>query len=98
VSASTGAGLAELTELIAARAQDAVGEIGVTAVPTNARHRLLLSDAIAHLTRFCDGEPSALELQAEDLRLAAHALGRLTGRIDPEDVLGAVFGRFCIGK
>ena len=39
-----------------------------------------------------------LELRAEDLRLAAPELGRLTGRIDPEEVLGAIFGRFCIGK
>ena len=40
----------------------------------------------------------ALELRAEDLRKAAHAIGRITGRIDVEDVLDAVFGRFCIGK
>jgi tRNA modification GTPase len=38
------------------------------------------------------------ELAAEDLRLAARALGRLTGRIDVEDVLDAVFRDFCIGK
>ncbi len=98
VSALTGTGLSDLTELIAARARDAVGEIGMEPLPTNTRHRLLLSDALAHLTRYCDGDQGALELRAEDLRLAAHALGRLTGRIDPEDVLGAVFGRFCIGK
>ena len=39
-----------------------------------------------------------LELRAEDLRRAAHALGRLTGAVDVEDVLDAVFSRFCIGK
>ncbi len=38
------------------------------------------------------------ELRAEDLRLAAHALGRITGRVDVEDVLGDIFARFCIGK
>ena len=38
------------------------------------------------------------ELRAEDLRLAAHALGRITGRVDVEDVLGEIFARFCIGK
>jgi len=38
------------------------------------------------------------ELIAEDLRTAADALGRITGRVDAEDVLGAIFGRFCIGK
>ncbi len=39
-----------------------------------------------------------VELAAEDVRLAARALGRITGRIDAEDVLDAVFGKFCIGK
>ena len=38
------------------------------------------------------------ELRAEDLRRAAQALGRLTGAVDVEDVLGEIFGRFCIGK
>ena len=38
------------------------------------------------------------ELRAEDLRLAAQALGRITGRVDVEDVLGEIFARFCIGK
>ena len=38
------------------------------------------------------------ELGAEDLRRAADALGRLTGVVDVEDVLDAIFGRFCIGK
>jgi tRNA modification GTPase len=38
------------------------------------------------------------ELVAEDVRLAARALGRLTGRIDVEDVLGEIFASFCIGK
>ncbi|MEE8534453.1 MAG: tRNA uridine-5-carboxymethylaminomethyl(34) synthesis GTPase MnmE, partial [Kiloniellales bacterium] len=38
------------------------------------------------------------ELMAEDLRLAARALGRIAGRIDVEDVLDAIFREFCIGK
>jgi tRNA modification GTPase len=39
-----------------------------------------------------------MELLAEDLRLAATALARLTGRIDVEDVLDRLFADFCIGK
>lgn len=39
-----------------------------------------------------------LELAAEELRVAAKALGRVTGAIDTEDLLDAIFGEFCIGK
>jgi tRNA modification GTPase len=35
---------------------------------------------------------------AEELRIAAHALGRLTGRVDVEDILDVIFRHFCIGK
>jgi tRNA modification GTPase len=38
------------------------------------------------------------ELAAEDLRMAAYALGRLLGRVDVEDVLDVIFREFCIGK
>jgi tRNA modification GTPase len=38
------------------------------------------------------------ELQAEEVRLALHALGRLTGRVDVEEVLDRIFAGFCIGK
>jgi tRNA modification GTPase len=38
------------------------------------------------------------ELAAEDLRVAAHALGRLLGRVDVEDILDVIFREFCVGK
>ena len=41
---------------------------------------------------------AAIELRAEDVRRAAHAIGRITGRVDVEDVLDQIFSRFCIGK
>ena len=41
---------------------------------------------------------SALELFAEELRLAHDALGEITGAFTSDDLLGAIFGRFCIGK
>ncbi len=50
------------------------------------------------LDAFMSGVQSDIELRAEDLRQAGHALGRITGRVDVEDVLGEIFGRFCIGK
>jgi tRNA modification GTPase len=44
------------------------------------------------------GESRAFELFAEDLRLAQTALGEITGEVSSEDLLGAIFGSFCIGK
>jgi tRNA modification GTPase len=65
---------------------------------TRARHAALLSDALARLLRVDAASLEAPELAAEDLRLAARAMERITGRIGAEDVLDVVFGAFCIGK
>ena len=64
---------------------------------TRLRHRELLEEAGARLTQALSHD-AALELAAEDVRLAARALDRITGRIDPEQVLGRIFATFCIGK
>jgi tRNA modification GTPase len=64
---------------------------------TRLRHRGLLLEAAERLeTALAHDEH--LELAAEDVRLAARALDRITGRIDPEAVLGKIFSTFCIGK
>jgi tRNA modification GTPase len=67
---------------------------------TRIRHRQALEQAQEELQRALDGaainkEP---ELIAEDLRLASRALGRITGRVDVEDLLDVIFSDFCIGK
>jgi tRNA modification GTPase len=67
-------------------------------VPTQARYREHLLRARAHLGDFLTNREAGVELRAEDLRRAADEIGRITGRIDAEAVLGAIFGRFCIGK
>lgn len=64
---------------------------------TRLRHQALLEEAARRL-RHAAGETEALELAAEDVRLASRALDRITGRIDPEEVLGKIFATFCIGK
>jgi tRNA modification GTPase len=64
---------------------------------TRLRHRELLTEAAQRLRHALD-QDEALELAAEDVRLAARALDRITGRIDPEEVLGRIFATFCIGK
>ncbi|MBI1683452.1 tRNA uridine-5-carboxymethylaminomethyl(34) synthesis GTPase MnmE [Caulobacter hibisci] len=64
---------------------------------TRIRHAERLDEARAFLERAL-AETDDVELVAEDVRLAARALSRITGRIDPEDVLERVFSSFCIGK
>jgi tRNA modification GTPase len=65
-------------------------------VITRARHRHALTEACKALQRA--QEVSEPELFAEDLRLAARSLGRITGRVDVEDLLDVIFREFCIGK
>ena len=97
LSVLTGEGLPELARAIEARAVAAAGA-SETPVITQARHRQQIEATVAALETFLAGAPSELELRAEDLRRAATALGRITGRVDVEDVLAEIFGRFCIGK
>jgi len=66
------------------------------ALVTRERHRTLLQGALASLTEAL--AQTGHELVAESLRRAADVLGRLTGRIDVEDVLDVIFRDFCIGK
>ena len=65
---------------------------------TRERHRSALSVARDAIAAAVDNDHVALELRAEDLRRAGDALGRLTGRIDVEDLLDVIFRDFCIGK
>lgn len=67
---------------------------------TRARHRQGIVRASAHLETAANHLDSGLgaEFVAEDVRLASRELGTLTGHVDPESVLGAVFSSFCIGK
>ncbi len=97
ISAKTGAGLDGLIARLAADAADAMGG-GEPALVTRQRQRRELEACGDALQAFLEGEPLAVELRAEDLRQAAHALGRLSGRVDVEDVLDRVFAGFCIGK
>lgn len=94
VSSVTGAGIPELLAAIKERV-DRFVHVDET-VPTRQRHVNALLVCQRHLRNVRAGRDSVLN--AEELRLAASALGRLTGRIDVEDVLDAVFSRFCIGK
>ena len=96
VSVRTGEGIAELLDLVAARLS---GEgQSQPALLTRERHRVAVTEAIVALERALASPSVPAELLAEDLRLAAHALERLLGRVDVEDVLDQLFAGFCIGK
>lgn len=97
LSVSSGAGLDALLAEIEAAVAARYGQSGNASL-TRARHREALQHCVAALQRFLTGAAPDAELAAEDLRLAARALGRITGRVDVEDVLDVVFRDFCIGK
>lgn len=95
VSAATGAGLPDLLAALSA-AVAARYAPGAAPALTRARHRAALEYCRDALTRALSAPLP--ELAAEDVRLAARALGRITGRVDVEDLLDVIFRDFCIGK
>ena len=98
VSVAAPGGSEALRLALSERVRRALGGGDFPAV-TRLRHRRLLEEGLGHLRRAIDGLASARpELIAEDVRLAARALERLSGRIDAEAVLDRVFASFCIGK
>ncbi len=95
ISAVTGEGLDRLLAALRDRINERFSA-GEAPVLTRARHRAALEECVAALR---GAENATLpELMAEDLRLAARALGRITGRVGVEDILDVVFADFCIGK
>lgn len=62
------------------------------------RHLAALREASSQLRTAAEQHPQAFELFAEDLRMAQHALGAITGVVTPDELLGQIFSRFCIGK
>ncbi|MBE7183966.1 MAG: tRNA uridine-5-carboxymethylaminomethyl(34) synthesis GTPase MnmE [Methylobacterium mesophilicum] len=96
ISAETGEGIETLLSLIGSQAASSLGDLGET-LPSRERHAAHLRVAAAELEGALI-EDRPLELRAESLRLAATALGRITGEIGTEDVLGEIFSSFCIGK
>ena len=98
ISATTGAGTDALVTALTAFAQNYFSATE-PALVTRARHRRALEDTVAALDRALAERGSGREeLIAEELRAAATTLGRLTGRVDVEDILDVIFRDFCIGK
>ncbi|MCZ8112693.1 MAG: tRNA uridine-5-carboxymethylaminomethyl(34) synthesis GTPase MnmE [Betaproteobacteria bacterium] len=99
LSARTGAGLDALRRALLAQAGWQPAAEGLFIART--RHVQALREARAHLEAaqaHAAVRDAALDLLAEELRLAHRALMAITGEYGTEDLLGAIFGRFCIGK
>ncbi len=103
ISAVTGAGIDTLLCSLVSRVRELAGA-DESVLITRARQRAALRDCTIELSalisdRGANGEGELdIELQAEHLRGALSALGRLVGRVDVEEVLGMIFSTFCIGK
>jgi len=95
VSAVTGAGIEALVTALSEKAAKALSP-GAQPALTRLRHRAALERCLGALQRGL--QAPVVELKAEDLRLAVQALGRITGRVEVDDVLDLIFREFCIGK
>ena len=62
------------------------------------RYRESLTECVKHLSFVIENEVSDIELKAETLRHASDCIGRITGKIDVEDLLDVIFSEFCVGK
>lgn len=97
ISVKSGQGLPELLDSIGAFLPD-LESGGALALPTRERHFLNLRQALEFVSAGVAGENDGLDIRAEHLRLAGQALGRVTGRVDVENLLDVIFSEFCIGK
>jgi tRNA modification GTPase len=95
ISTSTGEGVDTLLAAIRQRIVERFSFSGGSFI-TRARHRALLTEASQYLEKSKQDLP--LELKCEELRQAAQAVGKITGKIQVDDVLDVIFKSFCIGK
>ena len=103
ISCLTGEGISQFLDHISRCVKDLVGA-GIhsghaegNTLLTRSRHRHHVETCIEALHRYQQVHDS-VELAAEELRMAAASLGRVTGAVDTEDVLDSLFAEFCIGK
>lgn len=97
ISTRSGAGIDSLLKQISTMARAFSGN-GSFDTPLLSRHRNHVATATQEIGLALRGQALPLEVRAEHLRAASEALGRLTGRVRADDLLGLVFSQFCIGK
>jgi len=99
ISAKDGFGIDQIEAAIIERLGSLTRNVTAPII-TRARHRQGIERALVHIDSALEhlGSSTGAEFVSEDVRLASRELGSLTGHVDPESVLGAVFSSFCIGK
>jgi tRNA modification GTPase len=97
MSTATGAGFDSLTKRIL-ESIDQQLQGSTNLVPVRQRQVGFLLQAVEKIDESLRSWHQPLELRAELLRRSAHALGKITGAVDVEDLLGVIFSEFCIGK
>ncbi len=95
ISIKNNHGIDELLKLISKRIQTFF-DTKSSNIITRARYRENLKEALENLDRFDFNKD--IELSAEDLRMTARYIGKITGKIEVEELLDKIFGDFCIGK
>ncbi len=95
ISAKHKQGIADLMEVIYQQIKERF-TTNSNLLITRQRYREALAETLDNLERFSFDKE--IELSAEDIRLAARGLGKITGRIEVDDILNKIFGSFCIGK
>ncbi len=96
ISTVNGEGIGDLVDRLERLVGSELAQ-GESPLITRARHRSALESCREAIVAAC-AMSGGLELRAEELRRATDALGRITGRVDVEDLLDVVFREFCIGK
>lgn len=96
ISIKTGEGMDGLLEDLTKRVADQISVSRETPSLTRSRHRNNLEECLEHLNKSLGQKQP--ELMGQELRFAVTSLGRITGRIDSEDLLDIIFKDFCIGK
>ena len=97
ISTTTGDGLPELRRLIGNIVAERFSGLSL-AIPSRQRHKDSVAKCLHALDAAISDTDIDLELRTEQLRIAAEYLGRITGRVDVEHLLGVIFSEFCIGK
>lgn len=99
ISAANDPDLSPLEQLLLQAAQ--LPETGLNdVIVTNARHYEALQNAHAAILRVQQGLANRIsgDFMAQDIRECMHYIGEITGQISTDEILGTIFGRFCIGK